>query len=133
RGLNARAWALADLLVADAGRLRIEVSRLPGGARVIDCGVNVEGGLEAGRRLAEVCLAGLGTVSLTAVDLGPAWLPAVQVTTDQPPAACLASQYAGWAIDPEGYFAMGSAPARAPGPGAAARLQTSGLRGGRAG
>jgi len=125
-GLNARAWALADLLVADAGRLRIEVSRLPGGARVIDCGVNVEGGLEAGRRLAEVCLAGLGTVSLTAVDLGPAWLPAVQVTTDQPVAACLASQYAGWAIDPEGYFAMGSGPARVLARGERALVETIG-------
>ncbi|PYM60814.1 MAG: methenyltetrahydromethanopterin cyclohydrolase [Candidatus Rokuibacteriota bacterium] len=125
-GLNARAWTLADLLVADAGLLRIAVSRLPGGARVIDCGVNVEGGLEAGRRLAEVCLAGLGAVSLTGVDLGPAWLPAVQVTTDQPVAACLASQYAGWAIDPEGYFAMGSGPARALARGERALFDTIG-------
>jgi methenyltetrahydromethanopterin cyclohydrolase len=34
------------------------------------------------------------------------------VTTDHPVAACMASQYAGWAIDPPGYFAMGSGPAR---------------------
>src|SRR5206468_10632052 len=26
---------------------------------------------------------------------------------------CMASQYAGWAIDPEGFFAMGSGPLRA--------------------
>jgi methenyltetrahydromethanopterin cyclohydrolase len=36
----------------------------------------------------------------------------VAVTTDHPVTACLASQYAGWAIDPPGYFAMGSGPAR---------------------
>jgi methenyltetrahydromethanopterin cyclohydrolase len=125
-GLNARAWALADLLAADAGLLRIAVSRLPGGTRVIDCGVNVEGGLEAGRRLAEVCLAGLGAVSLAGADVGPVWLPTVQVATDHPVAACLASQYAGWAIDPEGYFAMGSGPARALARGERALFETIG-------
>jgi methenyltetrahydromethanopterin cyclohydrolase len=111
--LNRRAAAIADAMAAEAERLRIAVRRLPNGARVIDCGIGVEGGLEAGRRLAEVCLAGLGTVSLTTVDVGSLTLPAVQVATDEPVAACLASQYAGWAIDPPGYFAMGSGPARA--------------------
>jgi methenyltetrahydromethanopterin cyclohydrolase len=74
--------------------------------------VAAAGGLEAGRRLAEICLADLATVSLTSVDLDGLWLPAVAVTTDHPVTACLASQYAGWAIDPPGYFAMGSGPAR---------------------
>ena len=35
------------------------------------------------------------------------------VTTDHPVAACMASQYAGWQIAREGYFAMGSGPMRA--------------------
>jgi methenyltetrahydromethanopterin cyclohydrolase len=35
------------------------------------------------------------------------------VWTDHPADACMASQYAGWAITPEGYFAMGSGPLRA--------------------
>ncbi len=39
--------------------------------------------------------------------------PAVSVRTDQPVAACMASQYAGWQIIEEGYFAMGSGPMRA--------------------
>jgi methenyltetrahydromethanopterin cyclohydrolase len=34
------------------------------------------------------------------------------VWTDHPAVACMASQYAGWAIDPEGFFAMGSGPLR---------------------
>ena len=37
----------------------------------------------------------------------------VQVWTDHPAASCMASQYAGWAINPEGFFAMGSGPLRA--------------------
>lgn len=111
-GLNRRATRLADALAGDAALLGVSATELPGGARLLDCGVAAQGGLEAGRRLAEICLAGLGTVSLTTVDLGGLWLPAVAVTTDHPVAACLASQYAGWAIDPPGYFAMGSGPAR---------------------
>ena len=111
-GLNRRAAHLADALCADARVLRIAVRTLPGGARLVDLGVAVPGGLEAGRRLAEICLAGLGSVTLTSMDLGGLWLPAVAVATDHPVAACMASQYAGWAIDPAGYFAMGSGPAR---------------------
>jgi methenyltetrahydromethanopterin cyclohydrolase len=111
--LNRCAAALADAMEADADRLRIAATRLATGARVLDCGIAAEGGLEAGRRLAEVCLGGLATVSFTTVELAGVTLPAVQVETDHPVAACLAAQYAGWAIDPKGYFAMGSGPARA--------------------
>src|SRR6185437_5112559 len=39
--------------------------------------------------------------------------PVVQVVTDHPVRACLASQYAGWAISEGKYFAMGSGPMRA--------------------
>ena len=35
------------------------------------------------------------------------------MTTDRPAVACLAAQYAGWRIDRDGYFAMGSGPGRA--------------------
>ena len=41
------------------------------------------------------------------------WLPGLTVTTDRPAVACLASQYAGWRLDRDGYFAMGSGPGRA--------------------
>lgn len=117
RGLNRRAAALADAIALDASALRAAVSRLPNGTRVIDCGIDTEGGLEAGRRLAEVCLGGLATVALTEVTLEGTppglWLPAVRVATDEPMIACLAAQYAGWAIERDRYFAMASGPARA--------------------
>nr|AAY96682.1 methylene tetrahydromethanopterin cyclohydrolase [uncultured bacterium BAC10-4] len=111
--LNERAAAIADAMVADAGALGVVVSTLENGARLIDCGVAAPGGLEAGRLLAEVCMGGAGRVSFTSVDLDGLRLPGVQVWTDHPAIACLASQYAGWAIKPEGYFAMGSGPLRA--------------------
>jgi methenyltetrahydromethanopterin cyclohydrolase len=111
-GLNRRAAALADAMAADADALRVGVSHLDNGARLIDCGIDAEGGLEAGRRLSEICLAGRATVSVTTAELGPLMLPAVRVITDDPVSACLASQYAGWAIQRDSYFAMGSGPAR---------------------
>ncbi len=111
--LNRRASTIADAMAGDAGTLGLAVTRLPSGARVIDCGVRASGSFEAGRRLAEACLGGMAAVSFAEVDVGGMWLPAVRVVTDHPVQACLASQYAGWSIDPEGYFAMGSGPARA--------------------
>lgn len=111
--LNERAAAIADAMAADAEMLRVKVSTLSGGARVIDCGIETRGGLEAGRLLAEACLGGAGRVEFTSVDCDGLRLPGVSVRSDHPALACLASQYAGWAIKPEGYFAMGSGPLRA--------------------
>ncbi|QDU25444.1 Methenyltetrahydromethanopterin cyclohydrolase [Anatilimnocola aggregata] len=111
--LNDRAWQRADLLAAEPLRYNLHVARLPGGARLIDCGVQVAGGLEAGRQLAEICLSGLGTVSIVPGERQLWAGPAVTVHTDQPVAACLASQYAGWQVTCEKYFAMGSGPMRA--------------------
>lgn len=111
--MNERAWALADGVVQRTDELRIGVHTLACGARVIDAGVEAAGGLGAGRVLAELCMGGLGQVELTTMTIaGESW-PAVQVWTDHPAEACMASQYAGWAINPEGFFAMGSGPLRA--------------------
>lgn len=110
--LNERAWKLADAIEADADRLRVSVSWIAG-ARVIDCGAAAEGSLAAGLLLARVCLADLADVALVPSPLPELPGPAVQVTTDHPVRACLASQYAGWQVKTENYFAMGSGPMRA--------------------
>lgn len=111
--LNQRALEIADRLAADAEAARVEVTTLSNGTRVIDCGAQAPGGFEAGRCFAEVCMGGLGSVAYAPLVLEGRWLPALTVTTDRPAAACLASQYAGWRIDRDGYFAMGSGPGRA--------------------
>jgi methenyltetrahydromethanopterin cyclohydrolase len=112
-GMNERAWAVADRVAKRAVELRVGVHTMPGGSRVLDAGVNVTGGLAAGLALAELCMGGLGHVKLVPLTLdGEAW-PGLQVWTDHPAQSCMASQYAGWAIDPEGFFAMGSGPLRA--------------------
>ena len=111
--LNQRANDLADHLAADADALRVAARTLDGGTRVIDCGSDVPGGLEAGRRFAEITMGGLGAVSFTPLVLEGRWMPALTVVTDHPALACLASQYAGWKLDRDGYFAMASGPGRA--------------------
>jgi methenyltetrahydromethanopterin cyclohydrolase len=111
--LNQRAHDLADLVAADADALRVAVHTLDGGARVIDCGSDVPGGLEAGRRFAEITMGGLGSISFSPLVLDGRWTPALTVVTDHPALACLASQYAGWKLDRDGYFAMASGPGRA--------------------
>ena len=112
-GVNERAWALADRFVERAAELRIGVHTLESGARVIDAGINSPGGFAAGLMLAELCMGGLGHVEYAPLTIdGDSW-PGVQVWTDHPAESCMASQYAGWAISPDGYFAMGSGPLRA--------------------
>ncbi|MGH7576734.1 MAG: methenyltetrahydromethanopterin cyclohydrolase [Longimicrobiales bacterium] len=111
--LNDRAAAIAERMAADAAALGVAVSDLDAGARVIDCGIAVPGGLEAGRLLVEACMGGLGYVTFTDWNANPLRLPGVCVRTDHATVSCLGSQYAGWAIQPQGYFAMGSGPLRA--------------------
>jgi methenyltetrahydromethanopterin cyclohydrolase len=112
-GMNARAWRLADELVAAADDLRVAARALPGGARLIDAGVDVPGGYGAGLALAAICMGGLGRVDYAPVTIGGDTWPGVRVWTDHPAASCMASQYAGWAIQVGKYFAMGSGPLRA--------------------
>jgi methenyltetrahydromethanopterin cyclohydrolase len=111
--LNERAQRLADYMVANAATLRIAVLQTAAGARLLDCGINSLGGLQAGLGLARICLAGLGDLALAAGEV--AGMPAVHVTvaTDQPVTACMAAQYAGWQISVGKFFAMGSGPMRA--------------------
>jgi methenyltetrahydromethanopterin cyclohydrolase len=111
--LNERANEIADRLAADADALRVAVSLLDGGTRVVDCGSAVPGGLEAGRLFAEITMGGLGSVTFAPVVIDGRSLPGLAVVTDLPALACLGSQYAGWKLDRDGYFAMASGPGRA--------------------
>jgi methenyltetrahydromethanopterin cyclohydrolase len=108
--LNDRALELANRLAADADAAGVEVTALENGARLIDCR---EGGFAAGRAFAEICMGGLGEVAYAPLVLDGRWFAGLTVATDRPAIACLAAQYAGWRIDRDGYFAMGSGPGRA--------------------
>ena len=99
-------------LIANAPVLGCAVSTHESGATIIDAGIQVPGGLEAGRIIAEICMGGLGSVALQQVPQFANWPLSVVVTAKQPVIACLGSQYAGWALSHEKFFSLGSGPAR---------------------
>ena len=111
--LNQLASRRVASLIQEAESLRIAVSRSDSGVTLIDCGIDAAGGLEAGRWMAEICMADLGQVNLVKGQPGPWPGPQVAVRTDHPVAACMAAQYAGWQISKGQFFAMGSGPMRA--------------------
>ena len=114
--LAALSAPLTRRLIADAPMLRLGVERI-GGACIIDAGIRQPGGLEAGRRIAELCMGGLGRVTLGPGSGTPGWPFGVTVHSAQPVLACLGSQYAGWSLShgsgAEAFFALGSGPGRA--------------------
>lgn len=112
-GMNGLAWELADEMAEQEERLRVKATSLPGGARVIDAGVEVPGGFNAGLALSEICMGGLGEVAYTPLQIGGLAWSGVTVWTDHPAVSCMASQYAGWAISVGKFFGMGSGPLRA--------------------
>jgi methenyltetrahydromethanopterin cyclohydrolase len=113
RGLNARAAEIADQLAADPATYGVNVRMLIGGARVIDAGVEAPGGFAAGQAIVHACMGGLGHTSFVPLSIAGDPYHGVQVWTDHPSTACMASQYAGWAVQLDDYFAMGSGPLRA--------------------
>ncbi|MEJ2454795.1 MAG: methenyltetrahydromethanopterin cyclohydrolase [Candidatus Thiodiazotropha sp.] len=116
--INALTAPLVDSLVADAEVLRLGVERLDNGCQVVDAGIAAPGCLEAGRRIAEICLGGLGSVSLSGSGPVAGWPLSVHVHTTDPVLACLGSQYAGWSLShkeegKKAFHALGSGPGRA--------------------
>jgi methenyltetrahydromethanopterin cyclohydrolase len=111
--LNDNAQRIADGMVRDAERLRVAVSAGPSGERLIDAGAKVTGSIEAGLRVAEAAMGGLGSISTVMDRALEKWPFTLEVRSSQPVLACLGSQYAGWNLSNGDYFAMGSGPARA--------------------
>jgi methenyltetrahydromethanopterin cyclohydrolase len=117
--VNRLAAPAVDRLVEEAARWRVACTRDARGVLTIDAGIAAPGSIEAGLRIAEICMGGLGEVRLAAGERAgwPTWL---QVRSSQPVLACLASQYAGWSLSAskeetggKKFFALGSGPARA--------------------
>jgi methenyltetrahydromethanopterin cyclohydrolase len=113
KSLNRRALWLVEAMLAHAHERKVVLHLVEGGGRYIDCGVEARGGLLAGIELARVCMGDLAWVEVVPGELGGKSLPHVQVVTDHPVQACLASQYAGWPIREGKFVAMGSGPMRA--------------------
>ena len=110
--LNPRASVIAAEAAQDRSLNIVSVDAYQG-ASVLDFSSDSRGTIAAGVKLAEICMGGLGRVTITPANSSELRLPRVNVTTDQPLLACMAAQYAGWPLAGEKFFAMCSGPARA--------------------
>ena len=106
-------------LLADAERLGLRVATDESGVRIVDAGIDAPGSIEAGLRIGEICMGGLGRVALRSGS-SEGWPNWVEVASSQPVLACLGSQYAGWSLAAskeetggKKFFSLGSGPARA--------------------
>ena len=111
--VNKLSAPLLAQLLAQAKLLNIGISEHDVGCTIIDAGIQQEGSAEAGRLIAEICMGGLGEARLIDDATFKSYEKAISVQSHSPVLACLASQYAGWALSHEKFFALGSGPARA--------------------
>lgn len=112
-GINEMGFEVFEEMLDFADELKLEVAELDNGTVVIDAGVKAPGGFGAGIYLSRLCMADLAEIQLVPSEINDVVLPGVQVATDHPAVACMASQCAMWQIKADKYFAMGSGPARA--------------------
>ncbi|MEM4704195.1 MAG: methenyltetrahydromethanopterin cyclohydrolase [Candidatus Bathyarchaeia archaeon] len=110
--VNQMAWKLFEELVRNSAFYGVKVEK-DSGITIVDAGVNTKGGFQAGKLVTEICMGGCAKVEITRKKYGGLELPSILVQTDHPIVATLGSQYAGWQINEDGYFAIGSGPARA--------------------
>jgi methenyltetrahydromethanopterin cyclohydrolase len=111
--LNRMATDLVDEAIDFADELNVAVSPLSNEATVVDFGVQVPGGVEAGLLLAEIQTAGLATVQTTVDEVAGAPFTHVELSTDHPALALLCGQKAGWEVSVDDFEGLGSGPARA--------------------
>ena len=117
--VNALTQPLLQRLLTQADAMGVRVTRDASGLTVVDAGIQARGSVAAGVLIGEICMGGLGQVSLRpgGHEGWPTWL---EVRSAQPVLACLGSQYAGWSLAAskeetggKKFFALGSGPVRA--------------------
>lgn len=111
--VNREAFKIVKELLDRPEYYKVSISKLPSGATVIDTGLDAVGGVEAGLKITEIAMGGLGSTSITHFDYAGLQLPVVTVHTDHPAIALLGSQLAGWSISVGDFFGMASGPGRA--------------------
>ena len=111
--VNRNAAKLVNDLCSRADHYRVKVTKSDRGATLIDAGIKVDGGIEAGKVITEICLGGLGKATVSSTRVGTQNFPSISVTTDYPAVSTLGSQLAGWQVKSGTFQALGSGPARA--------------------
>lgn len=111
--VNQHGLKVIEEVIRKSEELAVTIEKHSTGATIIDMGVSAKGGFLAGKYLTDICMGGLGKSEIDMQNIGDLVLPSIVVATDFPGISLLGSQFAGWSISVEKYFAMGSGPARA--------------------
>ena len=111
--INQISSKLVKNLLDNADKLNLKVKEGALNCTIIDAGINTPGSIEAGILISEICLGGLGNVTITPSNFfDDSTMMQISVHSAHPVIACLGSQYAGWSLSSEGFFSLGSGPVR---------------------
>ncbi len=111
--LTEGALPFAKELMNNAENLKVDVLTI-NEAKVIDCGINVEGSIDAALLFIKISLGGLATVeALYPKGNDDLSYITIQITSDQPVLATLGCQAASWNIAKGDFFGMACGPGRA--------------------
>ncbi len=111
--INKISYKLLKELKNESDRLNVKVKKGHLNCTIIDAGINTSGSIEAGLLISEICLGGLGKVTINSCNNFEDCTNAqINVHSAHPVLACLGSQYAGWSLTSDNFFALGSGPVR---------------------
>ena len=110
--INQNSNFLLNNLTNNADCLGLIIKKGPLDSKIVDAGINSHGSIEAGIRISEICLGGLGKVNVTPSSEIKYSFTNISVHASNPVLACLGSQYAGWSLSHKDFFSLGSGPAR---------------------
>jgi len=111
--INQISSKLVKNLLDNADKLNLKVKEGALNCTIIDAGINTPGSIEAGLLISEICLGGIGSVTITPSNFfDDSTMMQISVHSAHPVIACLGSQYAGWSLSSEGFFSLGSGPVR---------------------
>ena len=111
--INQISSKLVKNLLNNADKLNLKVKEGALNCTIIDAGINTPGSIEAGLLISEICLGGIGSVTITPSNFfDDSTMMQISVHSSHPVIACLGSQYAGWSLSSDGFFSLGSGPVR---------------------
>jgi methenyltetrahydromethanopterin cyclohydrolase len=111
--VNRAAVAMIKDAIARTDEFQIKAWRADCGATLVDMGLTCPGSWKAGQVFVEAGFGGLGKATYGTFDLDPFCLPTIEVWTDHPVIAVVASQAGCWELGQGQYAEIGSGPARA--------------------
>ncbi len=110
--INKQSNLLLNDLKNRSDNLGLVLKKGPLGSNILDAGIDTIGSIEAGIRISEICMGGLGNVNITPASDLKYSLSNISVHASNSVLACLGSQYAGWSLSHGDFFSLGSGPAR---------------------